>query len=233
MRDLAAGAAVERAGAAHLLQLALELDDALGDLTPVKFKLAFAGAAGGAGAAPLALKVSPGADQARTLVLQPGEVDLQLAFAGAGAAGENLQDQAGAVHHLGVPGLFQVALLHGAELVVHHHHVDAPGLRQDAELLQLALAEQSGGRDGAERRDLGRHDVQVEGLGEADGLLQARVRVAERVVLGTDGVDDERVFALRTAVDELVGFVGQSSVSSLGSYSCTGTEGMMVEIACL
>jgi hypothetical protein len=42
----------------------------------------------------------------------------------AGARAEDLQDQAGAVDHLGVPRLLEIALLHGREPVVDDDQAD-------------------------------------------------------------------------------------------------------------
>ena len=67
--------------------------------------------------------------------------DLQRAFAGARAAAEDLQDQSGAVDDLGVPGLFQIALLHRRQRAIHHHDAGFDSFDEARDLLDLALAE--------------------------------------------------------------------------------------------
>ena len=121
-----------------LLEIALEADDLVADHAPVAFELAFARTRQEPEAAALALQVGPGANQARALIGQPRQLDLQAALAGAGAAGEDLQDQAGPVDHLDLPGLLQVALLNGREAVVHHDDVGLGGFAEGGDLLHLA-----------------------------------------------------------------------------------------------
>ena len=108
---LAPALAVQFARAHDDFEVLADGDDALVDHAPVEFDLRLAGAAEEAVAAALALQVGPGPHEAALLVRQMRQLDLQPAFLGARAAAEDLEDQAGAVEHLGVPGALQVALL--------------------------------------------------------------------------------------------------------------------------
>ena len=92
--------AVQVARALHLLQLALDLDDAVADQAAVDLELGFAGAAEEAEAAALPLQMGPGPHQPAALVAERGQLDLQLALARAGARAEDLQDQPGPVDDL-------------------------------------------------------------------------------------------------------------------------------------
>ena len=123
---------MELAGALDLVELGLDLGQPFLDQPPVGFELRLAGAAEKAEAAALALKMGPRAHQPAFLVGQMRMLDLQRAFARARAASEDFENEPGAVEHLGVPGLFQVALLHRRERAVHHHdagfeRLDEPG----------------------------------------------------------------------------------------------------------
>ena len=123
-RHLLALGAVQVAGAAHLFELALQLDDLVLQRTPVGLDLGFAGAAEKARSAALAFKVRPTADQPALLVGQMRKLDLQRAFLGAGAAAEDFEDQPGAVEHLGVQVSFsRLRCCTGVKRMVDDHQL--------------------------------------------------------------------------------------------------------------
>ncbi len=162
--------------------------------------------------------MGPGAHQPRALISQARELHLQAAFAGAGPPGEDLQDHAGAVQHLDLPGLLQIALLYGRQGVVDHHDIDLVLARQVAQLRHLALAEQGGGCGGAQGGDAGIADLQVEGLSQAHSLLQPRRRRAQALPSGAGRMDHQGGLNFRPPVDRSVLWGGtQSSSSAEGS----------------
>ena len=61
-----------------------------------------------------ARQVGPHLPQARQGVFELGQLDLQPGLDGAGAGGEDVEDQLAAVEHLDLGGLFQVADLRRA-----------------------------------------------------------------------------------------------------------------------
>ena len=110
------------------LQALLQLLDALADEAAIQFQLRLARTAQADAAAALPLQVGPAAHQARGHVPVLGQLHLQLAFEGAGALGEDVQDEAGAIQHPAAQELLQVAFLAGAEGVVDQHQIGAERL---------------------------------------------------------------------------------------------------------
>ena len=69
------------------------------------------------------------------------QLDLQRAFPRPRARAENFENEPGAVEHLGVPGLFEIALLHRRERVIHDDDPGVVGLDDPGDLFDLAVAE--------------------------------------------------------------------------------------------
>ena len=115
IRHALARAAMQAARAFHVFELLADLDDALADQAAVGFDLGFAGTAEEAEAAALALKMGPASDQPAALIGEMGELDLQAPFPRLRAFAEDFQDERGAIEHLRVPRLLQIALLHRAK----------------------------------------------------------------------------------------------------------------------
>src|SRR5680860_1596490 len=122
----------ERARALCLLQVVLQPGDPAIQLASVDFELGLTGSTGadaraaghttaglpGQGLAPTA--------QARQQIGQLGKLHLRLALLGGGVLGEDIQDDDGAVEHLHLESLFEVALLGRGQLVVEDGRVGAP-----------------------------------------------------------------------------------------------------------
>ena len=91
----------------------LDLLDAAVDSAAVGFELGFTGPAGSDAAAQAGHRRAM-SGQARQQVVELREFDLQLAFPGPRAAGEDIEDQLGAVEDFTVERLFEIALLGAA-----------------------------------------------------------------------------------------------------------------------
>jgi hypothetical protein len=123
--------------------------------------------------------------------------DLQGALAGAGAAAENLENEAGAVEHLGAPGLLEIALLHRRECAIHYHDAGVVGLHQTGNLFHLAGAQIGGRAHSRKRHDTALGNLEIDGARQADGFIKPRGSVPlERSsacrCLPYDRLDDQR-----------------------------------------
>ena len=158
--------------ALDLVELGFKARDALLDQAPVGFDLGFARAPQEAEAAALTLEMGPGPHQAALLIGEMGELDLQRALAGARAGAEDLKDQSGAIEHLGVPGLLEIALLHRRERAIHHRQTGFDALYQAGNLGDLAGADERRRSYRGNRHDAGVEHVEIDGAGETDGFIE-------------------------------------------------------------
>ena len=82
--------------------------------------------------------------QARQGVFQLGQLDLQAGLGGAGARGEDVEDQLAAVEDFDLGRFFQVANLRRRQIVVEDDHVGVRGLDLRLEFCDFALADVAG-----------------------------------------------------------------------------------------
>src|SRR5690606_32019156 len=115
--------AMQLTGAHHDIQLLPDGVDALLDEAPVRLDLSLTRTAEEAVATALALQVGPAPDQPALLISEVSQLDLEPTFPRPGPAPEDLQDKAGAIEHLRVPGSLQVALLDGRDGVIDYDEV--------------------------------------------------------------------------------------------------------------
>ena len=78
-------------------------------------------------------------------MLQLREFDLQFAFAGARALREDVENQRGAIEHLALENLFQVAALRGREFIVEDDRIDVVLFAILREFCRFACADERGG----------------------------------------------------------------------------------------
>src|SRR3974390_3103555 len=104
--------------------------------------------------------------------------DLQRAFPRPCPSSEDFQNQAGAVDDFRTPCFLEVALLHGRDRTIHHHHGSRKAFDHSGDLVDLAFADIGGGPDFIERDQPGFDDCQVNCAGKANRLFKARLRRA-------------------------------------------------------
>ena len=173
------------------------------DDPPVGLELGLAGTAR-ADAALGPRQVGPQPGQARQLVLELGELDLEPALVGLRVQGEDVEDQPAAVDDLDVEQALERLLLAGRQLVVGDEEVEAGLALGRDELLGLALADVPVGVDVAAVLPLGADHVGAGGVGQA-GELGERVLGRPAVVgAGVDG-DQEGLLDGRREIDQVVG----------------------------
>jgi hypothetical protein len=175
------------------------------------------------------------------------EFDLQGALTRLCPLSEDFEDQPRPVDDLCLEGFLEVALLDGRQSVIDDDESDLVVGDLGSDFLDLAGAEQRSRPKFGERHCDPVDDVEINRLGEADSLGDARLGIpalrglAVTALPFRDGDDDESALGCRSRrVGRLVRFLwrvlDQSESRpepSSGSKSCRGRPGMIVEIACL
>src|SRR5206468_3789134 len=124
-RPMAALPAVALGGSlpAHGFQFIGDSGDSVLDAAAVRFQLRFT-VTPHPDTALLARQVAPKPGQPRQQMLQLREFDLQLAFFGAGALGENVENERSPIDDLALEDILQIAALSGGKFVVKNDGID-------------------------------------------------------------------------------------------------------------
>ena len=138
-RALALGA-LHRARALDVLQAAAQHGDAVARQASIGLDLRLPRPPRADPAAE-ALEVRPQPAHAREVVLELGELDLELALGAAGVRGEDVEDHRRAVDHRQAQRLLEVSLLARRQLVVAGDHVGVARARRGLRLGDLARSE--------------------------------------------------------------------------------------------
>ena len=140
LRPLALGAH-RRAVRAHVAELALERGDAVAGEPAIGLDLRLTGAARSDAAAE-ALEVRPQAAHAREVVLELGQLDLQLARRPSAACPAKMSRITAVRSTTGTPRAFsRLRSWRGRQLVVAGHHVGVAGGDRGLDLVELPLAQ--------------------------------------------------------------------------------------------
>jgi hypothetical protein len=130
-------------------------------------------------------------------VLKLGQFDLQLAFMGTRALGEDIENQTGTVEHATLENTFEVAFLTGREGVIENHQVGLFGFDQVAQFLDLAAANQEFGG-----WPMTRHVKNATVSAPADSQLLKLLRVFARLRVLTFQVNEDDSLTTTVALKE-------------------------------
>ena len=166
-RVAAPALALLRAAGLQVRQFPSQLGETGAGDPAVRLQLRFARAQG-SDAATLALQVGPHLGEPGDEVLELGDLHLQLGLAGARLAGEDVQDQAGAVQDEPLRQFLQALGLSGRQVVVEHDLVDVVRFAEFGQLAHLPLAQEGGGIEG--RAVLHQHPRDLGARGEGEPL---------------------------------------------------------------
>lgn len=111
-------------------------------------------------------QVAPVAREAWEQMLKLGQFNLELSFARAGALGENIENQSGAIENFTFEHLFQISALGWGKLVVENDRVDIVMLTPFGEFGGFARTDKSGCDRGFNFLTAGADDLATGGGGE-------------------------------------------------------------------
>jgi hypothetical protein len=143
----AAAGALGGSLAADQVEVLDDSGDSVLDTAAVGFELGFAVAAH-ADAAFLSGEMGPEAGEAREEMLELGQFDLEFAFAGAGALGEDVEDEGSAVEHFAFEEAFEVSALGRRQFIVEDDGIDFVTSAEIGELAGFTGADEGGGDRG-------------------------------------------------------------------------------------
>ncbi len=141
--------ALGQAVLADFFELAADSGNAILDAAAIGFELRLAVTAH-ADAAFLARQMSPEPGEPREQVLELGEFNLELAFAGARALGKDVEDERGAIEYLALEDFLEIAALRRGKLVVKDDGIDVVLSALAGEFAGLAGADEGAGHRGIE-----------------------------------------------------------------------------------
>ncbi len=165
------------------------------------------------------------------------QLHLQFAFETAGALGENIQNQSGAIHHPALQEGFQIALLAGAQRMIENRQFRPVLLDRRANFLGLAAADEQArvrcrSASSNERHTLSaRRGRQFPELGGIRGIFGSIQREMHQNGALTAARTLEQTASPRLRPSGLLS--ARAPLSSIARFSRTLRTGTTVEMACL
>ena len=160
------------AGADDTRQFALDPCDLFVYLPPIRFNLGFTGPPKKTAAAALSLQMGPATDEAAALIGKMGKVNLQTAFPGSRAGPKYFQNQTGTIDDLAVPRPFKITLLDRGNRKIDYRDGNFFFGDDRPVGFHRAWTQQSTRPRPLQTDDIGMYDVQINRLGQTNGLFQ-------------------------------------------------------------